>query len=235
MRKKAVLYSLFAALLLPSFAAAQSVETGKWAVNLRGGAILFQEASAINTAPVIGVEALYRFSPRIAVGPSLDFAYARSDGRYFIAVLDFGPDSTRTFEVGQNLSVVHFGANALLNLLSRDRFGAYGALGGGGYAVYLGAQTNNGPQRVTGLQAQAGAGVRYAFSGSTGVQLDARDVIYFGFDRDELNPVRPDQRNVRPDGSIRFPAAEHDLSDESSTLHNVRLTLGFTYVPGASR
>jgi hypothetical protein len=230
MKRPIMLFTLLAALAVPALAAAQ--DAGRWAVHVRGGAFLPQEASALQPGAVLGLEAMHRLTPRLAVGPAFDFAAGSTDGRYFIAVMQLGPDSTRLYEVGQDVMTVHVGANALVDLFNGGRLSGYAAGGVGAYALYLDVQSNDGPTRVTGPLAQVGGGVRYAVRGTSGIHLDVRNLVYLNYDRDDVNPVRPEQRNLRPDGSYRFPAAEHDLPGARSTVHNLRLTLGFTYIPG---
>lgn len=224
--------ALLAAAAMPL--AAQE-NTGVWVVDLRGGALLYDEASAIETGAVLGLEALYRFGRNFAVGPSIDYAQTQTAGEFFIGVLDFGADSTRIYEVSQPLSALHYGLNAVFDVLPDSRFGPYVGAGGGGYRLYLDSQSNEAPTTVNGAMLQAGGGIRWSISDAAGVQLDVRDLIYLDFDREELNPIDPRHRNRRDDGTIRFPAAEEDLPDASSTIHNFRLTLGFTYVPGLGR
>ena len=218
-------------LLLPGLASAQS----DWTVKLRGGAQMYPEASALETGPVIGIEALYNVTPRFSVGPALDYVATKSDGRFYVAVLNFGADSSRVYNVGQELSVAHYGLNLQFDVSPSSRYRPYVSGGAGGYTVYLSPQAADAPQRNNGLMVQAGGGINFALTEAAGVALDVRDIIYMDYDREELNPIRPEHRNRNADGSFKFPAAESNLGEAKSTLHNVRLTLGFSYVPGASR
>ena len=225
----------FLAAVLLVLPAAVSAQDNSWTVKLRGGAQLYPEASAIETGPILGVEALYNFTPRISVGPALDFAATKSDGRFYVAVLNFGADSTRIFNVGQELSVAHYGANLQFDVSPTSRFRPYLSGGAGGYTIYLSPQAADAPQRNSGLMFQAGGGINFALTEAAGIALDVRDIVYTDYDREELNPIRPVHRNLNEDGTYKFPGAQEDLPEAKSTLHNVRLTLGFSYVPGVSR
>ncbi|MBI4546235.1 MAG: outer membrane beta-barrel protein [Gemmatimonadetes bacterium] len=207
-----------------------------WSVNLRGGSVLYADASALETGATAGLEALYYLTPRIAIGPSADYVYSKSDGRFFVAALDFGPDSSRVYNVGQRLNVLHYGGSLLVDLLPGNQVGPYLTGGAGGYSIYLEGNANDGFGRVSGLMFAAGGGIRLALTGNAGLQLDARDLIYTDLDREELNPIRPEHRNCQPERGCRFPGAEDPgLPAPETTVHNIRVTLGFSYVPGQTR
>jgi len=216
----------------PALAQSQA-ETGDWTLTLRGGPVLYAEASAIERGTGVAVDALYHITPRLSIGPVADFIHSKTDGRYFIGVLNFGPDSTHIYEVGQTINVLQYGVAAMLDLMPETNIAPYLAAGAGGYTIYLQPTSNDMPKRTHGAMLQAGGGVRFALSDATAIQLDVRDLIYLDFDREELNPVRPAHRNRQPDGTIRFPGAEYpDLPEATSTVHNFRVSIGFRYIPG---
>ena len=233
-RTKAILAGLALAAAAPAAAHAQSTGQG-WTLDVRGGALLYDDASAIETGGVVGLDALYHFSPRFAVGPLVDYAQTKTDGDFFVAVLDFGTDSSRINLVSQVVGALHYGLGAEFDVLPEARFSPYVAGGAGGYRLYLDPQAMEGPARVDGALLQAGGGIRWSLNESAGIRLEARDLIYLGYDREALNPVDPRHRNRQPDGTVLFPAAEADLPDARSTVHNFRLTVGFTYVPRSGR
>jgi len=226
---------VLAAGLLPGMVSAQA-DAQSWTVEVLAGGQIFAESSAIKTGVLGGVEALYQYSPRLALGPSVEFVRVDTDGSFFVAAMDFGADEARVFQVGQTLTALQYGGNARLSLLAEGDFRPYLTAGVGGYTLYLGAQTNDAPVRKTALTFQGGGGFTYALTAASGINLDVRDVVYTDFDRETLNPIRPDNRNRRPDGSIRFPAAERaSTPDPQDTIHNIRFSLGFYYIPGANR
>lgn len=215
----------------PALAQGQT-EQGDWTLTLQGGPVLYADASAIERGTGVAMEALYYVTPRLAIGPVGDFIHSKTDGRFFVGVLNFGPDSTHIYEVGQTIGVLQYGGLAMLDLMPENDIAPYFAAGVGGYTIYLQPTSNDMAKRSRGMMLQAGAGLRFALGEATAIQLDVRDLIYMDFDREELNPVRPAHRNRQPDGTIRFPGAEHDLPDATSTVHNIRVSLGFRYIPG---
>lgn len=219
------------ALALPAAAHAQNPDAGSWTVDLQGGSIMYSEAGAMEPAPSLGLEALYYISPNLAIGPSVTMGQGQTSPEFFVAVLNMGPDSTRVYQVGQSLSSIHYGGVVRFELMPGAAFSPYVTGGGGGYALYGDAQSNTSPTRLTGVMAEAGGGIRLTLTDRAGIQVDARDLIYFGHDRDLLNPIREDHRNCGADGTCQFPGAEADVPEASETLHNLRLSLGFRYVP----
>ncbi len=224
-----------ALLVVPSGARAQS-EQGTWSVEVSTGAQAFAESSALTTSPMLAIEALYQIAPRISIGPAIQFIRAETDGTFFVAALDFGADSTRIFEVGQTLTSLQYGGNVHVDLMPGNQLAPYLIGGAGGYTLYLDAQANDGFTRVSHLMFQGGGGVRYAVTESAGIQLDVRDVIYKDFDRDLLNPVAERLRNCSSSGSCRFPDAERATTpDKQDMIHNIRFSIGLTYIPGLNR
>lgn len=233
--KRYWLGALTAALLLPASVSGQSLE-GEWSVDVIGGAQMYPETSSLTTGPFVGVQALYQLTPRIAVGPAVDFVRTETDGSWFIAAVDFGADSTRIFEVGQRISALHYSGQVRFELSPEADFNPYLIGGAGGYTLYLETQSNDGFNRISELMFQVGAGIRYAVNESAGIQLDLRDVIYTNFERAPLNPIRERERNRQADGTIRFPGAERsDYDDADEMLHNLRFSIGLTYIPGLNR
>ena len=223
------------AVAMPSTVHAQS-EQGAWSVEVSAGTQMYAVSSSLLSSPMLALEALYQVTPRIAVGPAIQFHRADTDGSFYVAAVDFGADSTRIFEVGQTLSALHYGVNAHVSVMPGGNLDPYVVLGAGGATLYLDTQANDDFRRVTHRMAQAGAGVRYAVNEAAGIQLDVRDVIYMNFDRDVLNPVDDRLRNCKSDGTCRFPDAERtDIPDKQDMIHNIRLSIGLTYVPGLNR
>jgi len=96
----------------------------------------------------------------------------------------------------------------------------------------VGAVTvNNDPQQAddnasyTTGQFQVGGGLGFRVGRSTSVRLDLRDYVFTSWDRDRLNVVNPTFQNTL------FPSANGNPPAEKSTVHNIRLAIGFSYVP----
>lgn len=229
--KTFVVTSIAASLLAVPTAMEAQAATGDWGLDLRGGAMVFEEASALKTGGAFSFEALYQVTPRFAVGPAIDYVITQSEGEFFVAQIELGEDSTRVRHVGQTVSALNYGGVVSADMLPASALSLYLAAGAGGYRMFLDAQSNEGPSRIDGWMAQVGGGIRYAVTESAGIHLDARDVIYGDYDREALNPIDERQRCVE-DALDVCGLGDIDLPDAKSTLHNFRVTLGFSYVPG---
>lgn len=229
--KKLVVTSMLASLLaLPNVADAQA-PPGDWGIDLRGGALIYDDASALETGGAVTFEALYQITPRFSVGPTIDYVRTQSKGEYFPMELNLGPDSTRVRHIGQGVNALNYGAVVSADILPASDLSLYLAGGGGGYRLFLDAQANEGPVRLDGWMAQIGGGIRYAVTEAAGIHLDARDVVYGDYDREMLNPVDERHRCVQDQLDL-CGLGDLDLTEPKSTLHNFRVTLGFSYVPG---
>lgn len=224
MRSLRLMVPMAVCLVAFATAAQAQVETGNFQLTPYGGLFRADESSALKDAPIVGLEAVYYFSPALAIGLTGNFARGESDGSYFPAARwNVGPDTTRLFHVGQDLSIVTYGAVAKLGLTA-GRLTPYAAAGVGRYTLFLDPQSNNRPVTTGGLSFEAGAGFHVALSERAGIRLDVRDLVFTDFDREDLYPV--DER-FRTD---IFLVAEPPAA--KSTIHNIRAAIGFTYVPG---
>jgi len=64
---------------LPSGLLAQS-EQGAWSIEVSAGTQTYAESSSLMSSPMLGLEALYQLTPRIAIGPAMQFHRADTDG-----------------------------------------------------------------------------------------------------------------------------------------------------------
>ncbi|MBI4410375.1 MAG: outer membrane beta-barrel protein [Gemmatimonadetes bacterium] len=211
---------------LSGFAAAApaQVASGQFQLTPYGGFLWADKSAALDDAPVVGLEGVYYASTNIAFGFYGSFTRGQSDGSYFPAMQwDVGPDTTRLFHVGQDLSIATYGGVLKLGM-TFGRIAPYVAGGIGGYTFFLDPQSNDQPQVMSGTTFEAGGGFHLGLTQRTGLRVDVRDVVFTDYDRDKLNPVQERFRSTvflhaRP------PAAE-------STVHNLRAAIGFTYLPG---
>ena len=217
---------LLAALLLGAApAGAQQEPGGRFQVTPYAGYLAFDGESALDPAPVGGLEVAYRLAGTLKVGFTVDYARTRVDGHKFpYAELNFGIDSTVLVAVHQPVSVLHAAALATLELPGRA-LAPYVAAGLGGATVFLDPQQADRPATVEDLVAQLGAGLVLRTGGALEARIDARDVVYTSFDREALNVVRPQNRNDR------FPELNPPASPGEQTMHNLRFTLGLRYRP----
>lgn len=214
------LLAVVLALSIPAGARAQ------WLVAPQGGVILFDDASTLEGMPVGSIELTRPMGDLLAVSLGLDYARGQVDGERFpTAQLDFGQDSTVNVLVNQPVSAIHYAARLEVGRFS-GRLQPYASGGAGGYTLFLNAQQHDEPATVSGVTLLAGAGIRLGLTESSSLVLDARDVVYLGFDPNDLSVVEERFQNDR------FPELNPDPLEEG-TMHNIRLTLGFTFIPGS--
>lgn len=214
---------VMALLLASAGGVAAQVEQGRLQVTPYAGFLRADNSSALKDAAMVGIEAVYYFMPTVGVGLTGNFSRAESDGSYFPAMRwDVGPDTSFLLHVGQDLTIVTYGLIAKANFRA-GRLAPYAAGGVIGWTLFLDPQSNDSPQDVGGVGFELGGGVHFTLSERAGIRLDLRDLVFTDFNRDDLNPVDPRFQTdvfLVPDP----PAAK-------STIHNIRATIGFTYVP----
>lgn len=200
----------------------------QWLVAPQAGAILYDEASTLETMPVGSIEFTRPLTDMFALSLGMDYARGQIDGERFpTAQLDFGQDSTINVVVNQPVSAVHYGGRLEVGRFA-GRLQPYAAAGAGGYTLFLNSQQHDQQETVSGISLQAGAGIRFGLTESSSLVLDARDVVYLSFDPNELSVVEERFENDR------FPELNPEPLEEG-TMHNIRLTLGFTFLPGEGR
>jgi hypothetical protein len=219
---------------------AQALTSGRFTVTPVVGTIRFDDASALANkkadndgaftenvfTPTVGLSADYKFARQIGLGFYFEAARPQTRGDYFPSLLlNFGQNAElRT--ISQRVTLMMYG------LQGTATFGV-GRLqpfvsGGAGFVTINGdPQQNDRNASFSNTQFQFGGGIGYAVSGRTSLRVDVRDFVFTGWDRDELYPVNPDFQNTL------FPAANGDAPSAKSTVHNIRIAIGFSYVPRA--
>lgn len=231
-------------LLAPSSAGAQDGPTDErlWRVVPSFGAFVYDEASALEDAPYFGGEVMFPVSEFISLGGSISFARPEVDGSQFpLALFQVANDSLILFEVGQQVTQLSYAALASVGT-NFGRVRVYGQSGIGGWTLFLDPQANTSLRKigaddnVSGLMIPVGGGVVFDVGSRAGIRLDFRDEIYTDYNRDALNPVEPRFFNDCTDHDqgllVCFPELNPTPTEEKSTLHNLRFTLGFEFTPG---
>jgi opacity protein-like surface antigen len=217
---------------------AQALTSGRFTVTPLVGTIRFDDASALANkkadadgeftenvfTPTIGLSADYKVTRQVGLGFYFEAARPQTRGDYFPSLLlNFGPNAElRT--ISQRVTLMMYGLQGMAT------FGV-GALqpyvaGGAGFVTINGdPQQNDRNESFTNTQFQFGGGIGYAVSGNTTLRLDVRDFVFTSWDRNELYPVNPDFQNTL------FPSANGNPPADKSTVHNIRIGLGFSYVP----
>ncbi|MBI4408223.1 MAG: outer membrane beta-barrel protein [Gemmatimonadetes bacterium] len=198
---------------------------GKFQIVPSAGAIEFDDASALKRAAFLGLDASYFATRNLAIGLQLYTSRPVTDGTFFpLTTLDFG-DTTYVYAVAQQVTLVGVGAQVQVQF-PLGRLNLFVTGGGGAYRFYLDPRRTQTVERFSGSSATVGGGVDVAISEYVGVRLEARDLILMDYDRDVFDGTLPYERNTRIPDLIPAPAAGKDV------IHNIRLALGFSFVPG---
>lgn len=219
-------------------AAAQGLTAGKFTVTPVVGAMRWDEASALankkadasgeftesTITPTVGLAADYSITRNVALGFYFEAARPQTRGDYFPSLLLNFPANAELRTISQRVTVMMYGIQGTANF-GVGRVQPYLSGGAGLVTVNGDAQQNDRNATFSTGQFQVGGGIGYAVSGSTTLRLDVRDFVFTGWDRDELYPVNPAFQNTL------FPSANGNPPAEKSTVHNVRLAIGFSYVP----
>ena len=96
-------------------------------------------------------------------------------------------------------------------------------------AFTLDPEQNRSEEKRDGYSLNLGVGATYAIAGGAGIVLEIRDVALFEYDRDWFDLSDP----LLAEPRVPEPAGEPPA--KQSTIHNLRFSVGFTYVPGAGR
>ncbi len=146
---------------------------------------------------------------------------------YPLVSLDFG-ETTEIHQPAQRVTSYVIGVQGQLSKAFRQ-LEPHVVGGIGYYAFTLDPEQNRSDESKSGLSFNLGVGAMYTISGGAGIIVELRDVVLTDYDRDWFNlsdPLLSEPRFPEPGGEP--PAKE-------STIHNLRFSLGFTYVPGAGR
>ncbi len=194
----------------------------------------FNQTCAVFTNNVqAGISLLYGVAQRFSVGLSFDVTRPVTNGAYFPPVeMEIGGEQQLTL-LSQRLTIVQYAVEGEWGP-SLGRIAPYVVGSIGGYTVYMEPAKVDfagvtGFQRFGDVMYSLGAGLDFALGSAAGLRLEFRDMIYTGWDRDRLYPVLP-----RFQASL-FPDLIPPPPDASGTLHNLRLALAFSFVPGGRR
>lgn len=215
-------------LLALSAEANAQIEAGRFRLSAGVGAQDFAESSALKTSFVGALDANYFITRNIAVGLFGQVARPETDPSFYPLVrLDFG-EETELYQPAQRVTSYVVGVQGQLGL-ELSRIAPYAIGGVGYYAFTLDPEQNRSDESRDGYSLNLGVGATYAISGAAGIMLEIRDVVFFDYDRDWFNlsdPLLAENRVPEPGGT---------LPDKQDTIHNLRFSIGFTYVPGAGR
>lgn len=238
--RHSLLMPLAAVAMLANGPATAQAPKNQYSVGAHAGALRFRSATGLADAPFAGVDATYTmgFNPLSFLSKDADFGIGfnfaasrpltRGD-QFPIVAFDFG-DTTQLLEVNQRITLLHYGLQAVLGIpISRLR--VYGLGGIGGYTIQLDSRQNLGNLRkraFTHQMFQFGGGVGYAVTRDLGFRVEARDIVFLGYERKRLDPTI---QYVR-DGRIRDAVKPPDPTWQRP--QNLQLSIVFNYVPTKS-
>lgn len=245
------------ALLVPWRSLDAQDRQGSWIIYPRIGLVAWDDAAAIQDPllsggscdfPEVGMECssvwnnvqagistAYYMTPSIGIGLAVDLSRPVSNGAYFPAVsLEVAGEQRLSF-VNQRLTI----ADAVAQVEWAPSVGAFKPFLTGGigmYAVWPEAKKED-KAGVTGFQSfsdvmfQLGVGIDWSIGETTGFRIELSDQIFTGWERGTLDPTF--QTAELPNFSTQiFPDLVESPPDESGTLNNLRLMIGFTFMPG---
>ncbi|HKG95980.1 MAG TPA: hypothetical protein VKA84_28970 [Gemmatimonadaceae bacterium] len=194
------------------------------------GIQLSDRASALaRSVPVASLDVNYRLTPVLAIGFSGSAARPKTDGRFFSLVELPAGDTSDFYRVSQRVTQFTYAVQAVASftasILEGPRLHPYVLASVGGYTFTMDPQAMGRTTRYSGPSAAFGGGLRFPIGANAGVLFDARDVIFFSYERSRLDATDPLLRTDKFDPvPLGKPAAK-------STAHNIRLSLGVTFVP----
>lgn len=194
----------------------------------------FRSATGLANAPAAGFDATYRFgfSPLSAVSPESDFGIGLSfvasrplsrGDQFPLVLLDFG-DTTQLYAVNQRITLLHYGVQTVLGV-PFGRMRVYGVAGAGAYTMQFDTRQNLAPKSYTGGMLQFGGGIGFSVSPALGFRIEARDVMFLGYDRDRLDPTVAHARDQRIRDAVNPPDVTWDKPQ------NLQMSVVFSYVP----
>jgi outer membrane protein W len=206
--------------------ASAQAETGRFRLSAAVGAQTFAESSALKTSFVGALDANYYITPSLAVGLFGQVARPETDPSFYPLVrLDFG-EETEFHQPAQRVTSYVVGLQGQV-AKAFGRLEPYVVGGVGYYNFTLDPEQNRSDESRDGVSYDLGIGAVYTFSGSAGINFEIRDVILSSYDRDWFNLSDPLLSEPR------FPEPGGEPPEKQSTIHNLRFSIGFTYVPGA--
>ena len=228
----------FAVLLGPKPAHAQQ-EGGQWQVAPVFGVNVYDDATGLETAGMLGGTVMYGLNSIFSLG--LGFGYSRPEmnGTYFPnAIWKVHADTVLMNVAGYQASQWTYYANLQAGIpLGSLYLFAQGGIGGVTFwnDRQSFAEVTQETDRVSesSMMIPLGVGLSYEISSLLGIGVSAVDEIYTGYDRSNMNPVFEARfQNTCEVENFCIIGANGDPPAEKSSYHNFRFSLVFNFMPG---
>ena len=207
-------------------------------VSMLGGYQWFDESAALRSSPLLGVRVSRVFGSFVTAGFNATMMRPESRGEFFpwnrqvyFSDATHKNDTTLLFQMNQRVTLATYGLDVGLRLGGKRGSRLMGAdvavsAGAGFWSLWLDPERTSGNNIRGGLSFPIGAGIGIPLSRGAGVGVRVDDVILTNFYRDVLSLSDPlfSEDLFRNPTFIAPPA--------KSTIHNVRLTVAFSFVPG---
>ena len=225
---------LLAAIVASPLELVAQAPRNQYNVGAHVGYLRFRSATGLADTPAAGFDATYRFgfSPLSMVSPESDFGIGLSfvasrplsrGDQFPLVMLDFG-DTTQLFAINQRVTLLHYGVQTILGV-PFGNMRVYGLAGAGAYTMQFDTRQNLAPKSYTAGMIQFGGGVGYSVSPSLGFRVEARDIMFLGYDRDRLDPTIAHARDQRIRDAVNPPDHTWDKPQ------NLQVSIVFSYVP----
>ena len=217
-------------------APAAAQEAGRFKVVPSFGIMRFDRTSALSSIetglstqlwPTAGLQALYGVRSGVRAGLYLDVTRPETSSDYYAYALLKTGNNYQLFGVSQRVVVLSYGVTATVDVPFARKIGPYLRGGIGRHSVFADVQRTNSTESITGTEFSLGGGLSYAVSEAIGLRLELSDFMWSNWDREDLDPVAPAVRNTTfpEDNPVGL------LWGSRSLIHNLRLTLGFSFTP----
>lgn len=230
-RSGALLIAAVLGAAAPGAASAQA-PAGQFSVTTRAGLVDFGRNTSLERAPYIGLDTEYGLQRFFGIGTSILVSRPNTRPEDFLTTQTYGlitgGDTTFVYGVGQAVSLINGELLATLRYPT-NRLTPYVQGGFGAYAMFMDPQTNRGARRSNGTSASVGGGFGVRLSERAGIQLDVRNLTFFGYDRLDLDPT-----GGRNSYTTYFNEDFAAPPARSKSVHNLIFTLGFRYIPGGT-
>jgi hypothetical protein len=216
-------------------------------ITIGGGRQWFDESAALHPAQFLAMRVARRLGGFASLGVNGSIMRPTSRGEYFpwnrqVYFINntTGQDTVVLYAVSQRVVLATYGIDADARLPIGRSLGDPGsgmvrraiggtellaAAGAGFHSMWLDPEQTRRNRVVGGTSFLLGAGLSVPLGNTAAVQLRVDDMILGGYDRNDLSLADPLFYEDL------FPNPVEAPPPEKQTLHNMRLTLSFSYVP----